>query len=387
MPSMPVDVQMKINEIRSTNATKYEKIQQIGDEVQKYLGTLGPEQAATVLKSIEDRVAVVQQEISKQMEKTVIHKISINNGNIDYQASGEVPGYVLNQFSMDEYNGYFRIATTTGNWNVETLNHVYVLDVGLNIVGKVEDLAHGERIYSVRFMGDKVYMVTFRQVDPLFVIDLTNPSSPAVLGYLKVNGVSDYLHPYDETHVIGVGQDATDQGRVKGIKLSLFDVSDFANPKEVSKYVIGTSGTYSSALYDYKAFLFDKEKQLLVIPISTTNYLNDQQFSQPEYWQGAYVFNIDLTNGFVLKGNVTHANETYNATYYYDYNSQITRSLYMDSVLYTVSNNMVKANSLIDLSEISRVLLPFEDTYYRMYGGVTASSGSVGIAEPMMTGG
>jgi uncharacterized secreted protein with C-terminal beta-propeller domain len=360
IPAVSVQEQVKISAIRDSNVTKYEKMQQIGKSLQDYLDSLGPENGAQVMKTIEDNVQKVQVEISKEMEKTIIHKISINNGNIEYQTNGEVPGYVLNQFSMDEYNNNFRIATTTGNWQAESLNHVYILDNNLQIIGKLEDLAHGEKIYSVRFLGEKGYLVTFRQIDPLFVIDLSNPTNPAVLGYLKISGVSDYLHPYDETHVIGIGRDATEQGRVQGMKLSLFDVSDVSNPKEISKYIIGERGTYSEALYDHKAFLFSKSKNLLVIPVS----LAEKDYQQN--WQGAYVFNVDLDNGFVLKGKVTHENETINKTeyYYYDYQSQIRRSLYMDDVLYTLSGNMIKMNDLSDLREINKVELPIEQEIY-----------------------
>jgi uncharacterized secreted protein with C-terminal beta-propeller domain len=355
IPAVSVQEQVKISAIRDSNITKYEKMQQISKSLQDYLDSLGPENGAQVMKTIQDDLQKVQVEISKEMEKTIIHKISINNGNIEYQTNGEVPGYTLNQFSMDEYNNNFRIATTTGNWQAESLNHVYVLDNNLQIIGKLEDLAHGEKIYSVRFLGEKGYLVTFRQMDPLFVIDLSNPTNPTVLGYLKIPGVSNYLHPYDETHVIGVGVDATEQGRVQGMKLSLFDVSDVSNPKEISKYIIGERGTYSEALNDHKAFLFSKSKNLLVIPVS----LAEKDYQQT--WQGAYVFNVDLSNGFVLKGRITHENETINKTdYYYDYQSQIRRSLYMDDVLYTLSGKMIKMNDLSDLSEINKVDLPIE---------------------------
>jgi len=356
IPAVSVQEQVKISAIRDSNVTKYEEMQQISKSLQDYLGSLGPENGAQVMKTIQDNYQKVQIEIAKEMEKTIIHKISINNGNIEYQTNGEVPGYVLNQFSMDEYNNNFRIATTTGSWGSNQLNNVYVLDSNLQVIGKLEDLAQGERIYSVRFLGEKGYLVTFRQMDPLFVIDLSNPTNPAVLGYLKIPGVSDYLHPYDENHVIGIGVDATEQGRVQGMKLSLFDVSDVSNPKEISKYIIGARGTYSEALNDHKAFLFSKDKNLLVIPIS----LAEKDYQQT--WQGAYVFNVDLNNGFVLKGRITHENETVNKTeyYYYDYQSQIRRSLFMDNVLYTLSGNMIKMNSLSNLSEINKVDLPVE---------------------------
>jgi len=372
IPNVPFEIQMKINEIRNSDKEDYEKMQEIGEVIQDYIETLGPEQGATFMKNVQQKVEEVYQEIAKELEKTVIHKIAISNGNIDYVINGEAPGQTLNQFSMDEYNGNFRIATTTNNWRTEALNHVYILDSNLNIIGKLEDLASGERIYSVRFMGEKVYMVTFRQIDPLFVIDLSNPYNPQVLGYLKIPGVSDYLHPYDETHVIGIGKDATEQGRMMGMKLSLFDVSDVSNPTEISKYIIGERGTYSEALYDHKAFLFSKEKNLLVIPVR--EYEKDYR----EHYQGAYVFNVDLNNGFVLKGTVTHANETKEDKYYYEWNAEVRRSLYIDNILYTVSNKMIKANDLVDLSEISKVELPYEDVYGYVRGGIAIEEVVVG---------
>ncbi|MFH0929526.1 MAG: beta-propeller domain-containing protein [Candidatus Aenigmatarchaeota archaeon] len=366
IPNVPFEIQLKISEIRNSDKEDYEKMNDIGEVIQDYIETLGPEAGAAFMKRVEERVQQVYQDIAKELEKTIIHKISITGGSIEYATNGEVPGYTLNQFSMDEYNGNFRVATTTNNWRTDSLNHMYVLDSNLNIIGKLEDLASGERIYSVRFIGDKAYMVTFRQIDPLFVIDLSNPTNPQVLGFLKIPGVSDYLHPYDETHIIGIGRDATEQGMITGMKLSLFDVSDVSNPTEVSKYIIGERGTYSEALNDHKAFLFSREKNLLVIPVRV------YEENYKEAFQGAYVFNVDLTNGFVLKGTVTHVNETAKEEkeWYYEWNSEVRRSLYIDDVLYTVSNKMVKANDLIDMSEINKVELPVEDVYGYIRGGV-----------------
>lgn len=357
IPLVPLDVVIKINEIKKSNITNYEKMNKIGVIFEEYVGSLGPEEGASFMKTVEEKMLDFQKELAKETEKTVIHKISIDNKQIEYLYSGEVPGSVLNQFSMDEYNDYFRIATTTSQWRSQTSqNHVYVLDKELNIVGKVEDLAQGERIYSVRFIGDKGYMVTFRQIDPLFVIDLKEPANPKVLGYLKIPGVSDYLHPYDETHIIGVGRDATEQGRIQGVKLSLFDITDVENPKEISKYIIGERGTDSDVLRDHKAFLFSKEKSLLVIPV---------RLSEKGKWnafQGAYVFNLDLDNGFVLKGKITHRNDTKSVEkYYYDYASQVKRSLYIENILYTISQKMIKMNELENLNETNKVDLLYEE--------------------------
>ena len=152
-------------------------------------------------------------------------------------------------------------------------NNVYVLNQNLTVVGKLEGIGQGENLHAVRFMGDRGYMVTFIKTDPLFVIDLSQPQNPKVLGELQIPGYSDYLHPYDATHLIGVGKDAVAavQGNFawyQGLKLALFDVSDVNNPVQVANYVIGDRGTASAVLNDPKAFLFDKSKDLLVIPVN-----------------------------------------------------------------------------------------------------------------------
>jgi inhibitor of cysteine peptidase len=312
--------------------------------------------------------------------KTAIQRIKIDGQSITIEASGEVPGYVLNQFSMDEHNGYFRVATTVYNWNLRTFaaeettrNNVYVLDMNLNIVGKLEDLAPGEQIYSARFMGNRCYVVTFRNIDPLFVIDLTNPAAPAVLGELKVTGYSGYLHPYDENHIIGIGKetdyDATeDFAWYQGVKISLFDVSDVSNPVEIDKFEIGDRGTDSPSLYDHKSLLFDREKNLLVIPVAVAEIdEGDYPDGVPDWaygeyvWQGAYVLDISL-DGIDLRGRITHMEDGALAgggySYYYEYtNYVVNRALYMDDVLYTVSNMKVKMNNLQTLAEINEVEL------------------------------
>jgi inhibitor of cysteine peptidase len=303
-------------------------------------------------------------------EGTSIYRIQIDGGEMECVASGEVPGMVLNQFSMDEYNGYFRVATTT--WNGGNQNNVYVLNMSLNITGSVEDLAPGERIYSARFMGDRCYLVTFKQVDPLFVIDLKDPYDPEVLGYLKVTGYSDYLHPYDETHVIGIGKETTDAGTFawyQGVKISLFDVSDVNNPVEISKIEIGDRGSDSPVLWDHKAFLFDRSRNLLVMPIleakvDTARYSEQElawAYGEPVY-QGAYVFNVTLDGGIQLKGRITHienSDELEQGYYYYYSPSAVERSLYIGDVLYTVSQAKIMMNDLQNLVYINEVQLPF----------------------------
>jgi len=302
--------------------------------------------------------------------KTSIHRIHIEGNEIEYVASGEVPGMVLNQFSMDEYEGYFRVATTT--YEGTSQNNVYVLDTTLTITGSLTDLAPGETIYSARFMGERGYLVTFKQVDPLFVIDLSNPSHPKQLGYLKVTGYSDYLHPYDENHLIGIGKETTDAGEFawyQGVKISLFDVTDVSNPVEISNIEIGDRGTDSPVLWDHKAFLFDKSRNLLVMPIlvaevDVSKYSEEAlawAYGEP-VWQGAYVFDISLDEGFQLKGGITHIENLgdLKQEYYYYYSPfSVTRSLYIGNVLYTISEAKIKMNSLENLDYINEVELPF----------------------------
>ena len=201
---------------------------------------------------------------SEQGEYTSIYRISVAQDKFTFEAKGSVAGYVLNQYSMDEYNGYFRLATTSQKNS--TQNNVFVLNMNLTTVGKLENLAVTERIYSARFIGDKAYLVTFRQIDPFFVLDLSNPAEPKVAGELKIPGYSSYLHPYDADHIIGLGIENNT------LKLSLFDVTNVNSPTEMAKYIIEGDWTYSEALNDPKAFLFDKAKELLVIPVSIVHY-------------------------------------------------------------------------------------------------------------------
>ena len=317
---------------------------------------------------------------------TSIYRVKIDGLQLAVEAQGGVLGYTINQYAMDEYNGNLRIATNMQQYSTQftsqssQINNVYVLNQNLSVIGKLEGLAQGENLHSVRFIGDKCYLVTFIRTDPLFVIDLSQPTNPTVLGELKIPGYSDYLHPYDETHLIGVGKDAVDaQGQnfawYQGLKLSLFDVSNVKNPVQLANFTIGDRGTNSEALTDPKAFLFDKSKNLLVIPIDLAIVDNStlQQYGQSKdsaygtmVWQGAYVFSLTTNGGFILKGTITHMDSTLlnsqgqltNSNDYYNTQNQwITRSLYIGNTLYTISNSEVKLNSLTDMSQIAQIKL------------------------------
>jgi inhibitor of cysteine peptidase len=322
----------------------------------------------------------IGQLVGDNVQTTVITKFALSNGSVTYTATGEIKGHILNQFAMDEYDGYFRIATTISGYvdNRDTsTNNVYVLDATLKATGALEDVAPGESIYAVRFMGKRAYLVTFLHVDPLFVIDLSQPAAPQILGKLKIPGYSDYLQPYDETHLIGIGKEvdasidadlihtenAVYYTAIQGVKLSLFDVSDVSNPIEVYKEVIGDRGTESLATQDHKAFLFDKARGLLVIPVTVAELQPGQAKNmQGEFvFQGAYVYNLTLENGFTLKGKVTHydSSEAFQKSgeYFYGGDANITRSLYIENILYTLSQSRLQLNDLTSLATLQ--IIPF----------------------------
>jgi uncharacterized secreted protein with C-terminal beta-propeller domain len=284
-------------------------------------------------------------------EESVIHRFSISNETITYRASGTVPGYLLNQFSLDESAGNLRVATTDEQYQQDGWiqdNNVYILSPDLAIIGRLEHLAPGEKIYSARFIGDLLYLVTFKQTDPLFVIDLSNPDQPGILGELKIPGYSDYLHPYDSKHLIGIGKDTEENqwGGVipTGVKVALFDVSDLNNPKLVDSRIIGEKGSTSEVLHDHKAFLLDKKRSIMVLPMKEVLRIPIPESTfKDSYttasWQGAYVLGIDPTAGFSDIGKIEQ--DQVRPPDYYGSGLTVRRSVVMDQILYTVSDNRI----------------------------------------------
>ncbi|MDD5039617.1 MAG: beta-propeller domain-containing protein [Patescibacteria group bacterium] len=372
--------QARIREIEAVSdriLSQEEKVMKIYTILSRYLEQLSDDEQTALQEQISAKVKQVYEDISKELEKTVIHKIALKDGELEYKGSGEVTGHVLNQFSMDESGDYFRIATTKGrSWlssmvmaedvatvgsDSDSYSNVYVLDKNLKVVGSVEELAKGEQIYSARFMQNRVYLVTFRQTDPLFAIDLQDPKNPKLLGELKVPGFSSYLHPYSDTLLIGLGKQATESGQVQGLKLSLYDVADVANMKEVDTYEMGDAGSDSIALNDHKAFLFDKEKNLLVVPVTLSKELVAGSYERT-YTNGAMVFKVTPT-GFELRKQIDHSDgsaDDSDSKYYWGYSyygTSVKRSLYIDSVLYTLSDKYLKAHSLDTLDEVKSLKL------------------------------
>jgi uncharacterized secreted protein with C-terminal beta-propeller domain len=338
---------------------KRAKILQVYSE---YIYSLDSKDQESIEDELEAKLAEKLEEF-EAFEFTVINKISVDKTKIIPVANNKVPGSVVNQFSMDEHNETFRIATTLNpRWSrydksrkIST-NQIYTLDKNLKVLDRLEGLAEDERIYSTRFIGDKLYMVTFKQIDPFFVIDLSNPEDIKELGQLKIPGFSKYLHPYDESTIIGIGKDATDSGRTKGLKVSLFDVSDVSNPKEIASYISEERYAESTALYEHKAFLFSKEKNLLVIPSYNYNY---QESS--ENYNGALVFDI-RKDSITLRGLIDHSQGTERY-----YQPSVERSLYIEDLLYTKSLGLLRINALDDLSSVKNITLQYKSENIKIY--------------------
>jgi uncharacterized secreted protein with C-terminal beta-propeller domain len=339
---------------------------QISDLLQKSYNNMTDSDKAQIFDKIQKSLADYDNNVQQDSQKTIIEKVAIDNGNLKYVARGEVNGYLLNQYSMDESGTKLRLATTSQYYNPQQgngqSNNVYVLDQSLNVVGSLEKIAPNEKIYSARFMGDKLYLVTFHNIDPFFVIDLS-ADTPKILGALKIPGYSSYLHPYDENHIIGIGKEVSQtqygNSEPQGIKVSLFDLTDVANPVTVDTYVIGGTSSNSDVLSDPKALLFDREKNILSIPISSQQYVQPMSLGGgamtntygPDNFGGFYIFGVDPSHGFSLKGIVTH----YNGTQYYRYGSI---SFYINDSLYTVTPGLMKINDLNNIShEINQIQL------------------------------
>lgn len=273
---------------------------------------------------------------------TTIYRFGLEDGRISYEAKGKVPGEILNQFSMDEYDGVFRIATTARGSGT-TGNNVYTLDKDMNIIGRLEGIAEDERIYSTRFAGERIYMVTFRQTDPFFVIDASDPGKPAVLGYLKIPGFSTYLHILDKDHVLGFGYETEEISEwsfdTTGFKISLFDVSDVSNPVEAKKEVIGEEA-YSLLADDHKALMISPDKGIMGFPVI---YIN----SDSDFFAGYYLY--DLSPGsFSYRGRVTHVPDGMPIEGVRE-EHVILRGFYIGNDLYTLSGSKLQVNDLATL--------------------------------------
>lgn len=275
--------------------------------------------------------------------KTSFHRFALSGRNVQYVASGEVDGSVLNQFSMHEFEGTFFIATTEGApwWGsrdtssstVTALRSVYGT---LRKISSVTDLGRGERIFAVRYIENTAYVVTFRQVDPLYIVDLSDPKKLVVTGELKIPGYSAYLHPIGNGRLLGVGRDATPEGRTTGAKVSLFDVSNPRNPIEVDSWTL--EGSYSSAEWDHRAFLYWAPERIAVLPLSVFSGSRGG-----ESFYGSIV--LDIGGEISERGNITHICCGPN------FNRGIRRNFVLGRAnLWSLSFSAIQVNAIEDLS-------------------------------------
>ena len=308
---------------------------------------------------------------SSSSEKTRIYRFGVSKDGLKFRGQGSVPGRILNQFSMDEWNETFRIATTKGNmWNENnpSTSNLYVLNMAMEQVGSIEGIAPGEQIYSVRFMGERAYMVTFKKVDPFFVIDTADPRNPRILGKLKIPGYSDYLHPFDKNHIIGFGKEAVeakegDFAWYQGMKIALFDVTDVKNPRELHKLDIGDRGTNSPLLHNHKALLFEKDRNLMAFPVQINEIPQEQK---SEYtgsahgtpvFQCAVAYKLTLKNGFRELGRVSHyTEEDMQKSGSYLYGKNVQRVLRIGEQLLTVSEVGVQKHNLDGITKEDGIL-------------------------------
>jgi uncharacterized secreted protein with C-terminal beta-propeller domain len=310
--------------------------------------------------SIDERDANQQ----AQEMTTFIHKFDISDpGTATYEASGEVGGFLLNQFSMSEHEGNLRVASTNvptwwwwGDGSQTSESRVDVLSqdgTSLDIIGSVGGLGEGEQIFAVRFHGDVGYVVTFRQTDPLYTVDLSDPTAPVVLGELKILGYSSYLHPLGDGLLMGIGQDADEDGRVTGSQVSIFDVSDLSNPVRVQQFTFASG--YSEAEYDHRAFLHWAPTGLTVLPVQWWDY--DDDYSLSDAFVGAVALDAS-SEAIVELGTVDHIQkDDIKGEEWYEnsWAAQIRRSLIVGDTLFTLSDQGLKGSDLDTLEDTSWV--------------------------------
>ncbi|MCA9654676.1 MAG: beta-propeller domain-containing protein [Myxococcales bacterium] len=277
-----------------------------------------------------------------------VHKFDISSDDAAYyQASGEVPGYLLSQWAMSELDGDLRVASTEWGWSDLSESYVTVLrqdGESLEVVGQVGGLGRGEQIYAVRFIDDTGYVVTFRQIDPLYTVDLRDPTAPAVVGELKIEGYSAYLHPVGEDLLLGIGRDGTSEGQVLGTQVSLFDVSDPANPRALYQESFGEWSS-SEVEFDHHAFLWWGPQNLAVLPVTSWGF--DEETGNEEYFSGALAYRIDPESGISLVGTIEHSPEGAEDWWY---GNDIRRSMVIGEDLFTMSADGILRSNLGDLA-------------------------------------
>lgn len=270
---VPSSVIAKVEKLKDYDISDAAKMTELGTILEQYQSSLSDDERLRIENELTNRMGDYYKNNQRALEKTGIVKIGLEK--FEVSATGNVPGQPLNQFSLDEYQGNLRVATTVGAsmfGRGESANDVYVLDRDLKVIGSVKDMGLTERIYSVRFIEDKGYVVTFKQIDPFFVLDLSNPRKPELKGQLKIPGYSSYLHPITKDKILGIGKEGSK------VKISLFDVSDPENPTEADKYLMEES--WSDILNTHHAFLLDTKHRVFFLPGSRGGYVFSYQGDQ-----------------------------------------------------------------------------------------------------------
>ncbi len=290
-----------------------------------------------------------------------LHKFTIGAqaDKTAYVGSGVVPGRVLNQFSMDEWYGYLRIATTKGRApspKAESTVSIMATTQSGNLVrvGAIEHIAPSEDIRSVRFDGDRGYVVTFKKTDPLFVLDLYHPAKPKILGELKIPGFSTYMHRIDRNHLLSIGFDAEDHGSFayfSGVILQLFDVTEPTDPRLIHKEVIGTRGSSSAAATDHLAFNYFADRKLLAIPMTICEGARGGgSYGSKMTFSGLLVYDVSIRDGFNRRGGVNHGKQGASCgRWWSSADSVVKRSIFMDDLVYSVATDRMKVQSLLRL--------------------------------------
>ena len=312
---LPDSVIDKMNRLQTYDISNAAKMTEIGVIIDNYMKSLSGDEVTRVENDINNALQNYYSEHMRELEKTEIIKIGLDG--LTVTATGSVPGNLLNQFSMDEYNGYLRLATTVSNgfgfgwfWaSGGSVNDIYVLAGNLSVVGSVQGLGLAEQIYSARFVGDKGYLVTYQQTDPFYILDLSDPLHPQLKGELKIPGYSSYLHPISGDRMLGIGEENW------SVKISLFNVADVTNPVELDKYVLNDS--WSDVLNTHHAFLLDEAHEVFFLPGSNSGYV------------------------FSYAGNKLELVKTVN-------DIQATRAIYIDDNLYVIGNDKIVVLNELD---------------------------------------
>ncbi|MFB6089090.1 MAG: beta-propeller domain-containing protein [Candidatus Aenigmatarchaeota archaeon] len=326
---IPSNVLNRIENLRTYDISPKAKLTELQVIMEEYINSMSEEKRMKFENEFQNRMNDYYDKHKRKFEKTGIAKIDLES--MDVVSNGNIPGSLLNQFSLDEYENNLRIATTVGRGD-KSVNDVYVLDKNLNIMSSVKDLGETERIYSVRFMGDKGYVVTYRRIDPFYVLDLSEPSNPEMKGKLKIPGYSSYLHPLNGNKILGIGEEDNK------VKISLFDVSDPENPQEIDKYSIDEY--WSEVSKTHHAFLLDKKHEIFFLPGS----------------KGGYIFSYTEDEIKLERVVSTH---------------QAKRAIYINDYLYILSQEEIVVLDENNWKEVDDLELDFElNNPYRKDGGI-----------------